>query len=75
MAHTIPIILFVYARPDHLRRTLECLKANHVPLINIFSDGPKTPDKEPAVKEVRKILTSPLCGIRCSIFASTPFAK
>jgi hypothetical protein len=52
----IPIILFTYARPDHLRRTLECLKANNVPIIYIYSDGAKTPAKEPAVKEVRKIL-------------------
>lgn len=56
MAHTVPIILFTYARPDHLRRTLECLKTNKVPLIYIFSDGAKTPDMEPAVKEVRKII-------------------
>lgn len=56
MKPVIPIILFTYARPDHLRRTLECLKANNVPLIYIFSDGAKTPDKEPAVKEVRKII-------------------
>ena len=42
--------------PDHLRRTLECLRANNVPVIYIFSDGPKTPDKAPAVQEVRKIL-------------------
>ena len=52
----IPVILFTYARPDHFRRTLECLKANNVPLIYIFSDGAKTPDKEPAVEEVRKII-------------------
>jgi len=56
MTYKIPVILFTYARPDHLRRTLECLKANEVPLIYIFSDGAKTPDKEPAVQEVRKII-------------------
>jgi hypothetical protein len=56
MKAVIPIILFAYARPDHLRRTLECLKANNVPLIYIFSDGAKTPNKDPAVKEVRKII-------------------
>jgi GT2 family glycosyltransferase len=56
MAPTIPIILFAYARPDHLRKTLESLRANHVPVIYIFSDGPKTPEKEPAIKEVRKII-------------------
>ena len=56
MRSPIPIILFTYARPDHLRRTLECLKANNVPAIYIFSDGAKTSDKELAVNEVRKIL-------------------
>jgi len=56
METLIPIILFTYARPDHLRSTLKCLKENNVQLIYIFSDGAKTPDKEPAVKEVRKII-------------------
>ena len=56
MTYTIPVVLFVYARPTHLLNTLECLKANNVPLIYIFSDGAGTPDKEPAVKEVRKII-------------------
>jgi len=56
MQTTIPVILFAYARPDHIRRTLESLRENNVPIIYIFSDGPKTPDKEPAVQEVRKIL-------------------
>lgn len=52
----IPIILFTYARPEHLRRTLDSLRANNVPVIYIFSDGPKTPDKKLAVQEVRKII-------------------
>lgn len=52
----IPIILFAYARPDHLRRTLECLRDNQVPFIYAFSDGPRTPDKTSAVAEVRRIL-------------------
>ncbi len=56
LSKPIPIILFTYARPNHLRRTLESFRANNVPLIYIFSDGAKTPDKEPAVKEVRKII-------------------
>ena len=54
----IPIILFTYASPDHLRRTLECLSENQVPLIYAFSDGPRTPDKIPAVDEERQILRS-----------------
>lgn len=56
MKYTIPIILFAYARPDHLRRTLDCLKENKVPLIYAFSDGTSTMDKAPAVEQVRMIL-------------------
>lgn len=52
----IPIILFAYARPDHLRQTLDCLRENQVPLIYAFSDGPRTPDKAPAVTQVREML-------------------
>jgi hypothetical protein len=54
--HHIPIVLFVYNRPNYLIDTLKCLKENNVPIIYIFSDGAKTPDKEPAVKEVRKLI-------------------
>lgn len=53
---SIPIVLFAYARPDHLSRTLECLRENQVPLIYAFSDGPRTPDKADAVNGVRQIL-------------------
>ncbi len=58
MTRKIPIVLFAYARPDHLRRTLECLRANQVPFIYAFSDGPRTPEKESAVEQVRQILRS-----------------
>ena len=53
---TVPIVLFAYARPDHLRRTLACLRENQVPFIYAFSDGPRVPDKAPLVAEVRAIL-------------------
>ena len=52
----IPVVLLAYARPDHLRRTLACLRENEVPLIHAFSDGPRTPDKAPLVGQVRRIL-------------------
>jgi hypothetical protein len=52
----IPIVLFAYARPNHLRRTLECLRLNRVPVIYAFSDGACTPDKASVVAEVRQIL-------------------
>jgi hypothetical protein len=54
----IPVVLFAYARPQHLLQTLESLKINQPPEIIAFSDGPRTPDKEPLVKEVRQILHS-----------------
>lgn len=56
MPNLIPVALFAYARPDHLRRTLACLCDNRVPLIYAFSDAPRTPDKAAMVEEVRKIL-------------------
>ena len=56
MSNTVPIILFAYARPDHLRQTLGCLRENRVPLIYAFSDGPRTPDKASAVVKVRDML-------------------
>jgi len=52
----IPVVLFAYSRPDHLRRGLACLRENNVPLIYAFADGPKTPDVAERVKAVRDIL-------------------
>ena len=52
----IPVVLFAYARPDHLRRTLNCLRENQVPLIYAFCDGPKKQEEEERVAQVRKIL-------------------
>lgn len=52
----IPVALFAYARPEHLHRTLSSLRENEVTLIYAFSDGPKNPEKEPLVSEVREIL-------------------
>ena len=52
----VPVILFAYARPDLLGRTLSCLRENRVPLIYAFSDGPRTADQAPAVARVRDLL-------------------
>jgi hypothetical protein len=52
----IPVILFAYARPDLLRQTLDCLRANHIPLLYAFSDGARTPDKRDSVEQVRRML-------------------
>jgi putative methyltransferase (TIGR04325 family) len=51
-----PIALFVYARPDHTRRTVESLSRNPEAAdsdLIIFSDAAQTTDKEEAVKRVR----------------------
>ncbi len=52
----IPVVLFAYARVDHLEQTLAGLRENAVPLIYAFSDGARTPDQQPAVDQVRRIL-------------------
>lgn len=54
-----PIILFVYNRPDHTRRTIEALKlnklANESELV-IFSDAPKSEVHAEKVCEVREYI-------------------
>lgn len=56
MTNSIAVALFAYARPRHLLRTLQCLQQNEVPVIYAFSDGPKGPEDDKAVSEVRSIL-------------------
>lgn len=56
-----PIALFAYARPDHLRRTVEALKANTLASdsdLIVFSDAARTPDQEVGVAAVRAYLTN-----------------
>lgn len=65
MSDIIPVVLFAYNRPHRLLQTLEGLKANGVPLIYAFSDGPKTHEYNEQVKEVRNILRAiDWCDIR-----------
>lgn len=55
-----PIILFVYNRPDHTKRTLDALGKNILaaesPLF-IFSDGPKDKDEYNSVERVREVIS------------------
>jgi hypothetical protein len=54
-----PIILFVYNRPDHTRKTVEALRKNELAkdsLLYVFSDGPKREEDFLKVKEIRKYL-------------------
>ena len=52
----IPIVLFTYNRPNTLLKTLECLQRNRVPLIYVFSDGPKNEEDSEKVSDVREII-------------------
>lgn len=56
MPDSIPVVLFGYHRPDLLAQTLAALRANEVPLLYAFSDGPRTPDDAPPVRAVRDLL-------------------
>ena len=59
------MVLFIYARPDHLRRTLACLRDNRVTLIYAFSDAPRSPDKAALVEQSREILRAiDWCDVR-----------
>ena len=54
-----PVILFVYNRPLHTKRTLQALNYNIIAdrtKIIIFSDAAKTPQDEEKVIEVRQII-------------------
>jgi hypothetical protein len=52
----IPVVLFAYARPDHLARTLASLRANCVPCIMAYADGAKGAADAARVAEVRAVL-------------------
>lgn len=54
-----PIVLFVYNRPEHTRKTLEALAANDLALesdLFIFSDGPKKSEDMVLVEKVRNYI-------------------
>jgi hypothetical protein len=59
-ADIAPIVLFVYNRLDHTRRTIEALKRNLLAEdsdLIIFSDAPKSEAQTDAVQEVRKYIS------------------
>lgn len=59
MADLAPIVLFIYNRPEHTRRTLEALAANMLAgesdLI-IYADGPKKPEHVNSVEATRAVV-------------------
>jgi GT2 family glycosyltransferase len=69
MSQFAPIVLFVYARPEHTRQTLEALAANPEAkdsLLYVFADGPPdgaAPGLRSRIDEVRRIVRErPWCG-------------
>ena len=57
MQNLAPIALFVYNRPDHMRRTLSYLQKNELAQesrLFIFSDGAKTEADEAKVEQIRQ---------------------
>lgn len=53
---TAPVLLFVYDRPEHVRRTVEALQRNTLAAdsdLFIFSDAPRDESRQAAVDEVR----------------------
>jgi hypothetical protein len=54
-----PIVLFVYNRPEHTRRTLTALAANPLAIesdLIIYADGPKKPEHQASVDAVRALV-------------------
>jgi hypothetical protein len=56
MSAIVPVVVFAYRRPDLLERALASLRANGVPLIYAYSDGPKDPTVAADVAAVRALL-------------------
>jgi Glycosyl transferase family 2 len=56
-----PIVLFVYNRPDHTRRTLAALAANPLAVesdLIVYADGPKKPEHQASVDAAREVVRS-----------------
>ena len=54
-----PILLFVFNRSDHVRRTVEALQRNTLAaesILYIYSDAARTPEQQDAVGEVRRYI-------------------
>lgn len=54
MNEAIPVVVFAFRRADLLSRTLAALRANDVPVIYAFSDGPRNAADVADVAEVRR---------------------
>ena len=65
-----PIILFVYNRPYHTKRVLDCLSKNELfdkSEIIIFSDGNRSDEDFDEVKKVRELIENYDFNIKCHL--------
>jgi hypothetical protein len=70
MRKIAPIVLFVYARPDHTRRTLEALAANRFAsesALFIYADGARYKDETGRVDAVRALARSATGFHSCTV--------
>jgi len=70
MRKITPIVLFVFARPDHTRRTLEALAANRFAAqsdLFIYADGARCQDEAGRVGEVRALARSTAGFHSCTV--------
>lgn len=51
----IPVVVFAYARPDTLARTLACLRADQIPKLYVFCDGARSDADRGGVAAVRDL--------------------
>lgn len=61
MANAAPIALFAFNRPQQTAATLEALAANDLAArseLVVFCDGPRRPEEEASVREVRDLVTA-----------------
>lgn len=68
-----PIALFAFRRPDHLRRTIEALKAcpefSQSPLF-VYCDGPRNDADRPSVTAARNVARAMLDGFNATMIES-----
>ncbi len=52
----VPVALFVHRRHELLQRTLDCLRANGIGKLYVFSDGPRNEGEARGVERVRETI-------------------
>lgn len=53
---TVPVVVFAYARHDLLEQLFERLRAERIPLMYVFCDGPRTPADQANTDAVRRLV-------------------